>query len=140
MVNTPLAVTLGDPAGIGPEIVVKAWTALRHSAAPFVVIGDPASLKRSGGAGVPVRAVASAAEGAALFSQAIPVMGEPLPALPVLGRPAPEAALHIIGWIDLAVSLALAGEVTGVVTAPIAKATLYDAGFKFRLANSNSPS
>jgi 4-hydroxythreonine-4-phosphate dehydrogenase len=125
---TPLAVTLGDPAGIGPEIIAAAWSALRSSGPAFFVVGDAATMR---GAGVAVRPIVRASEVAAVFGETLPVLDMPL-AEPVMpGQPSPAAAPSVIAWIEKAVSLALAGEAGGVVTAPIAKAALYDAGFTY---------
>jgi 4-hydroxythreonine-4-phosphate dehydrogenase len=128
----PLAVTLGDPAGIGPEIVVKAWRALRGSGLTFFVVGDaqavasaPTSTAQS------VRQVSSPDEAESAFGEAIPVLDLPLRAPVVAGQPTAAAAGAIVQWIETAVGLALSGTVSGVVTAPIAKAPLYQAGFKF---------
>jgi 4-hydroxythreonine-4-phosphate dehydrogenase len=128
----PLALSLGDPAGIGPEIVVKAWRALRIEGQPFFVVGDAQAVASAptSSAGL-VRAIASPDEAAAVFPDAIPVLDLPLRAPVVAGRPSSEAAPAIIQWIETAVGLALSGKASGVVTAPIAKAPLYAAGFKF---------
>ncbi len=128
----PLALTLGDPAGIGPEIVVKAWRALRETGPAFFVIGDAQSVASAPttGAGV-VRTISSPDEAAAAFATAIPVLDLPLRAPVVVGQPTPDAAAAIIRWIETAVGLALSGTVAGVVTAPISKAPLYAAGFRF---------
>ncbi len=126
----PLALTLGDPAGIGPEIVVKAWNELRASGPPFVVVGDYQSLASASGAGS-VRRVLSPNDALAVFEQALPVIDLPLRSPVVAGQPSAAAAPSIIRWIETAVGLALSGAVAGVVTAPIAKAPLYEAGFKF---------
>ena len=66
-----------------------------------------------------------------VFPTALPVLDLPLRARVVAGQPSAAAAPAIIKWIETAVGLALSGAVAGVVTAPIAKAPLYDAGFKF---------
>ncbi len=131
--NAPvLAVTLGEPAGIGPEIIVKAWNALRETGPCFVVIGDADALAAGGRQGLKgVQTVLAPKDAAAVFADALPVLDVPLSAPVVAGRPSPSAAASIIRWIELAVGLALAGDVAGVVTAPIEKAGLYDAGFKF---------
>ena len=132
MTKGPLALTLGDPAGIGPEIVVKAWTALRGEGPAFMVVGDHDSLASASGAGAAIlRRVTTAADAAAVFSEALPVFDVPLRAPVVSGRPSAAAAPLIVQWIETAVGLALSGVVSGVVTAPIAKAPLYEAGFKF---------
>ncbi len=128
----PLALTLGDPAGVGPEIVVKAWNALRARGPAFVVVGDLHALASASGAGASIlRAVTSADEGAALFADALPVLDLPLRSPVVAGQPSALAAPAIVQWIETAVGLALSGQVGGVVTAPIAKAPLYEAGFSF---------
>ena len=128
----PLALTLGDPAGIGPEIVVKAWRALKDSGPAFFVVGDAQSVASAptSGAGL-VRSISSPDEAEAVFADAIPVLDLPLRAPVVAGRPSPAAAPFIIQWIETAVGLALSRTIAGVVTAPIAKAPLYEAGFKF---------
>jgi 4-hydroxythreonine-4-phosphate dehydrogenase len=128
----PLALTLGDPAGIGPEITVKAWQALRGSGPAFLVVGDFQALASASAAGASIlRRITAPQEAARLFPDALPVLDVPLRAPVVAGQPASSAAPAIIQWIETAVGLALRGDVAGVVTAPIAKAPLYEAGFKF---------
>ena len=128
----PLALTLGDPAGIGPEIVVKAWNALRRDGPPFLVVGDAQSLASASAAGASIiRKIVAPAEALACFVDALPVLDLPLRSPVVSGQPSAATAPSIIQWIETAVGLALCGKVAGVVTAPIAKAPLYDAGFKF---------
>jgi 4-hydroxythreonine-4-phosphate dehydrogenase len=128
----PLALTLGDPAGVGPEIIVKAWTELRETGPAFMVIGDFQALASASGAGASILQRVTTPEAAAgIFPQALPVLDLPLRGPVVAGQPSPLAAPSIIQWIETAVGLALSGAVSGVVTAPIAKAPLYEAGFKF---------
>jgi 4-hydroxythreonine-4-phosphate dehydrogenase len=130
--NRPLAVSLGDPAGIGPEIVFKAWNALRHSGPSFVVVGDLRQVAAgSGGTAGLVRQVSAAEDANRVFEQAVPVIDIPLLEPVVAGNPSPRAAKAVIAWIETAVGLALSGAVGGVVTAPIAKESLYGAGFPF---------
>ena len=69
MKNGPLALTLGDPAGIGPEIIVKAWSQLRAEGPEFVVVGDYQSLASASGA-TAVRRVTTPSEGGRGFSEA----------------------------------------------------------------------
>ncbi len=131
--DKPLALSLGDPAGIGPEIVAKAWAELRESGPAFVVVGDrdviaaamPGRIKGA------VQRVGSPAEGQATFADALPVIDMPLLSPVVAGQPSTAHAGAIIRWIETAVGLALSHAVSGVVTAPIAKAPLYAAGFGF---------
>jgi 4-hydroxythreonine-4-phosphate dehydrogenase len=128
----PIALTLGDPAGIGPEIIVKAWQALRHAGSPFIVVGDFLSLASASAAGASIiRRITSPAEGAKAFADALPVLDIPLRSPVVAGQPSASAAPAIIRWIETAVGLALSNVVSAVVTAPIAKASLYEAGFRF---------
>ena len=128
----PLALTLGEPAGVGPEVIVKAWTALRAGGPPFVVIGDLQSLAAASSAGAAIlRRVTAPEEALRVFPDALPVLDIPLLTPVVAGQPSPAAAPLVIRWIETAVGLALSGAVSGVVTAPIAKAALYEAGFAF---------
>lgn len=121
-----LALTMGDPAGIGPEITVGAWRALRRHGPAFVVVGDPAALTRAGGA---VREVADVTAARAAFADAIPVLPLSLAAPVTPGHPDSANAGAITGSIARAVRMALAGEVAGVVTNPISKVVLRRAGF-----------
>jgi 4-hydroxythreonine-4-phosphate dehydrogenase len=128
----PLAVTLGDPAGVGPEIIVKAWSKLRFSGPRFVVIGDADTLNAAFPTGsVGCERVAAPHDAIRLFPSILPVF-EP-PHAHAITQPTAEAAraASVVTWIEAAVTCALEGEVAGVVTAPISKAVLYHAGFKF---------
>ena len=128
----PLALTLGDPAGVGPEIIVKAWSELRRGGPPFLAVGDFQALASASAGGASVlKKVIAPVEAMAAFEDALPVLDLPLRARVVAGQPSSAAAPAIIQWIETAVGLALSGAVAGVVTAPIAKAPLYEAGFKF---------
>lgn len=117
----PLAVTMGDPAGIGPELTDAAWRALRHTGPAFFVIGDPALYT------VPHRIIGEA--GAPGFADALPILPCRLagPAHP--GRPETAHAAAIIASIETAVRLAQSGAAAGIVTNPISKSVLLDAGF-----------
>ena len=132
MTPAPLALSLGDPAGVGPEITARAWAALRETGPAFMVIGDAnlmASNSRSGGASV--HRVGAPSDVANAFADAIPVLDLPLSEPVVSGQPSRAHAAAIIRWIETGAGLALGGKVSGLVTAPIAKAPLYEAGFKF---------
>ena len=124
----PLALTLGDPAGVGPEIVAKAWRALKDHGPVFVAIGDGDMLAAQG---VPISRVDSLAEGDRSFADSLPILDLPLASTVDVGSPSSAHAPAIVRWIETAVALALSGEASGIVTAPIAKAPLYEAGFKF---------
>ncbi|WP_269218826.1 4-hydroxythreonine-4-phosphate dehydrogenase PdxA [Brevundimonas vesicularis] len=124
----PLVLTLGEPAGVGPEIVAAAWKALRADQTAFAVIGDAALLRAQG---VVVAEVGAPGDAHGLFGSALPVIHRPLPAPVLVGSPDPANASAVADGIEEAVSFALSGEASGVVTAPIAKAPMYASGFRF---------
>ncbi len=123
----PLVLTLGEPAGVGPEIVARAWQALKTGGAPLAVLGDARLL----GGHAPVRVIGDLSDAAAVFASALPVLDMPLPVEVRPGHPDPANAGAVADWIERAVDLCLSGEAAGLVTAPIAKAPLYAAGFRF---------
>ena len=131
MTARPLALSLGDPAGIGPEITAKAWRALRETGPAFMVVGDAHSLIAAPDGPTPVRVVAGPDEAQRVFADAVPVLEMPLASPVIAGQPSAANAPAVIRWIETAAGLALSGAVSGVVTAPIAKAPLYAAGFRF---------
>jgi 4-hydroxythreonine-4-phosphate dehydrogenase len=129
----PLAVTMGEPAGIGGELSLKAWLARTRASRPFFAIDDPQRLEtlaRALGLTVPMKKIARASEAAAVFEGALPVLSVRLrvPARP--GHPDPANAQATIEAIERAVALAIAGEIAGFATNPIQKKTLQDAGFR----------
>ncbi len=124
----PLALSMGEPAGVGPEIIAAAWRALSAEGPVFAVVGDAALMRRQG---APVQSIPSIDLAADVFARAIPVIDMPLPAPVQPGAPSPANAGAVADWIEQAVSLAVSGQASGVVTAPIAKAPLYAAGFRF---------
>ncbi|XBQ16018.1 MAG: 4-hydroxythreonine-4-phosphate dehydrogenase PdxA [Oceanicaulis sp.] len=119
-----LALTPGDPDGIGPEIALKAWTALRDTPVRFVMFADPARLQPACTLlDLPrPEPVGSAAEAAAVFADAPPVIALP---------PSASAPAAALASIEAAVAAALSGQAAGVVTCPISKSRLYDEGFAF---------
>ncbi len=127
MPSRPLVLTLGEPAGVGPEIIAKAWQALSGEA-PFAVVGDAQLLALQG---IPVANVLSPSDATDVFARALPVLHHPAPAPVTIGQPDPANAGVVADWIERGVDLCLSGEASGLVTAPIAKAPLYAAGFRF---------
>jgi 4-hydroxythreonine-4-phosphate dehydrogenase len=130
----PLALTMGDPAGIGGELTLKTWLALRGTGLAFLALDDPARLAALAwalGLEVPIQVVATAEQAGEAFGAALPVLPVTLAALPIPGRPNPENAKAIVASIEQATKLAQAGSVAGVVTNPINKAALYQAGFAY---------
>ncbi len=127
MAIKPLALTMGDPAGIGGEITAKAWRILAASFLPgFAIIADPFWV---GGLDVPMAVIRSLDQVADVFAAALPVLPLSLPEIARPGRPDPANAPAVIASIERAVQLAQAGEAGAVVTNPISKAVLYQAGF-----------
>jgi len=126
-----LAVTQGDPSGIGPEITLQAWLRRMDGDTPFFVLGDPAHLQRCAnalGISVPVAAVAPE-EAAETFARALPVVAMPHTTDGEPGRPDPADAPGTIASIDMAARLVSEGRAIAMVTNPITKASLYKAGF-----------
>ena len=117
---------MGDPAGIGGEITAKAWRMLAGSGPQFAIIADPFWV---GGLDVPMAVIQSLDQVADVFGSALPVLALSLPEIARPGRPDPANAPAVIASIERAVRLVLDGEAGAVVTNPISKAVLYQAGF-----------
>lgn len=131
---TPLAVSLGDPAGIGPEIIAESWA--RRDAeglVPFLVIGGAEVIRQaahSRGLNLPVEQIADPAQAASIFGHALPVLGsDHCPYSP--GAPDQTGAELALFSLETATRLAREGKAAGVVTAPIAKGELAKVGFTF---------
>ncbi|MGG5809186.1 4-hydroxythreonine-4-phosphate dehydrogenase PdxA [Falsiroseomonas sp. CW058] len=124
MPSLPLALTMGEPAGIGGEIAAKAWAATRAGAVPFFFLGDPALIR-----GVPHAVIAAPEDAAAAFPRALPVLPLRLAAPALPGRPDAANAPAVIASIEQAVGFAKSGRAGAVVTNPIQKSVLAAAGF-----------
>ena len=129
----PLALTSGEPAGIGPDITIKAW--LRRNELklpPFYLLGDRDLLaQRARALGLDVRlADSSAQDAAALFTDALPIVATGHAATAQPGRPDHTSADAALASIRQAVGDVAAGRAGAVVTNPIAKSVLYRAGFR----------
>ncbi|MGR9245453.1 4-hydroxythreonine-4-phosphate dehydrogenase PdxA [Rhizobium leguminosarum] len=133
--SRPLALSQGDPAGIGPDITLMAWLRRRElGLPPFFLIGDPDVLAlraRQLNLAISIRETDKASEAAGIFADALPVMTIPAGIEVVAGEPHAATAKGTIASIEKAVSLVFSGEALAVVTNPIAKAVLYEAGFRF---------
>ncbi len=131
-VTLPLALTQGDPSGIGPELTLKAFAA-RDAARlpPFFVIADPAHLARVAQAlGIDVAIEETSAErAAAVFARALPVVPVGRKVEGDFGAPRAEDAAATVASIERAVESVVKGAARAVVTNPIAKSVLYAAGF-----------
>ncbi|CTQ50255.1 4-hydroxythreonine-4-phosphate dehydrogenase PdxA [Jannaschia donghaensis] len=114
----PLAITCGEPAGVGPEVVAKARALIADI--PFFVLGNP---DHFAGHGVTIRTIDTPD---AATADALCVLPHDIPGPAVPARPDPAQAAGVISAIARAVDLAQSGAASGVVTAPIHKKALKD--------------
>ncbi|KQV63949.1 4-hydroxythreonine-4-phosphate dehydrogenase PdxA [Rhizobium sp. Root1220] len=132
--SRPLALSQGDPAGVGPDITLLAWLRRKElGLPPFVFVGDPDVLAiraRLLGLTVPIRGT-DCANACDIFADALPVISVPAGIEVVAGEAHIATARGTIAAIERSVSLTMSGEALGVVTNPIAKSVLYEAGFPF---------
>jgi 4-hydroxythreonine-4-phosphate dehydrogenase len=128
----PLALTLGEPAGIGPDLALAVWHRRAElDVPPFYIIADPDFLRRRAmdlGLKVPIVAVTSAAT-AATFASALPVVALDVAVSTAPGRPDRSSAPAAIASIRRAVADVMAGTAAAIVTNPVAKNVLYNSGF-----------
>lgn len=124
--SAPLCLTMGSPEGIGAEITLKSWLARKHSDVPvFFSLDVPERLRKEAkqlGLPVPIEEIATLSQAGEVFERALPVL--PLSA----GKSGARAVLESI---EGAVSFALKGEVAGLVTNPVNKANISQAGVEF---------
>lgn len=126
----PIVISMGDPAGIGPETIAKAWDArVERALPPFVAVGDRRSIARVWDG--PVAAVSDLNEVAGVFPAALPVLtvedaGEIVP-----GLPDPDGARCAVRALELATGLVRSGAGRALVTGPVSKAQLYQTGFTY---------
>ena len=134
-IATATAVTMGEPAGIGAEITLKAWQARkRENLAPFFVVGDPdhlASSARCMAQNIAIAEIASPIDAIAAFPSHLPVVREPLRRPATWGQPDVDNASAVLSAIDRVVAFTRAGDANAIVTNPIQKATLNRAGFAY---------
>ena len=130
----PLAVSLGDPAGVGPELICQAW--LRREAEalpPFAVAGGSAVMAGAAArtlTDLPWRLVSSITGAGDVFAEALPILaGSDCTYRP--GSPDRDGAQTAMASLEQATTLALRGEASAVITAPIAKSRLAEVGFAF---------
>ncbi|WP_372891925.1 4-hydroxythreonine-4-phosphate dehydrogenase PdxA [Rhodosalinus sp.] len=125
MTRRPVAVTCGEPAGIGPELAAKAWTAL-GTELPFFVIGDPRHMPPD----TPSVEIAAPEEAAVAAARGLPVLAHPFAAPATPGHPDPANAQGVIDAIARGVALVEAGAARALCTLPIHKQALAEgAGF-----------
>lgn len=130
---SPIVVSMGDPAGIGPEIILKAHEALRGSGIPLLALGDHsvfAAMAAALGLPAPIRTDSPSApppgDALAVLEPPVATNGKVEP-----GRPDPANAAATMAAIEAGVSLCREGRAAALVTAPIAKSVMYEAGFRF---------
>lgn len=123
---TPLALTMGEPGGIAPEITEQAWRALRETGPAFFAVADPALY-----ANVETAPIESPDQASAVFENALPVIPLSVSVAPQTGLASPDNASCVIASIERAVKYALSGDASAVVTNPIQKAALLASGFAF---------
>jgi 4-hydroxythreonine-4-phosphate dehydrogenase len=130
----PVAVTMGEPAGIGGEILLKSWGQLKDSQYPFIAIDDPkrlADLAANFNIKTPLKTISSIKDAATVFKTALPVLALALAAPVKAGKPITENVKTVEDSIRQAVSLAEYGDARAVVTNPINKAIMQQGGFAF---------
>ena len=134
MKTAPLALTIGDPSGIGPEIALAAWLArAAHGLAPFFLVGDRdllAARAASLGLEIPL-AVVGPSEAADTFATALPVVALGNKMIDRPGVADTANAAGTVEAIDRAVGYCRDGQASAMVTLPISKKPLYEAGFRF---------
>ena len=117
----PVAMTCGEPAGVGPELARMAWETLGPSL-PFAWIGDPRHLP----SGTPVATIDHPSEARAASARGLPVLAQPFPERARPGRPSAANAQGVVDAIARGAALARDGAISALVTAPIHKAALQD--------------
>ena len=131
-VPAPLAMSIGDPAGVGPELIARAWSLRESEDVPvFACVGSAALLQlaaRSASIDLPVRRITELSEAAEPFADALPVidLGD-VPYEP--GAPSERGARLGLDSLDRAAAIAVSGKAGALVTAPIAKAEMAKVGF-----------
>ncbi|NQV57855.1 MAG: 4-hydroxythreonine-4-phosphate dehydrogenase PdxA [Rhodospirillales bacterium] len=130
----PIAVTMGEPAGIGGEISLKAWRHHRSDLPPFLLLDDPERLGALGeeiGEAIKIKIISEPGEAAEIFQHHLPVLPIRLSQPVISGHPNENNADTVIQSITTAVELAQSGDVSAIVTNPIHKLSLYNSGFKY---------
>jgi len=126
--DAPLAVALGDPAGIGPEIVVKAWLARdEEGLPPFFAVGDIRSIEAVWAG--PIERIDSPEQAAGVFGGALPLLSVEVGGEIAAGQPNLEGARCSLDSLEVATGLTRSGAASALVTGPVAKHQLYAIGF-----------
>ncbi len=125
----PLAVSLGDPAGVGPEVIAKCWDHRASFGLPrFVAIGDARSIAAVWDG--PIELVEDPRQADGAFDYGLPVIQIRAPQEEIPGHPTVAGAHTSLDSLEIAVGLARSGSASAVVTGPVAKEQLYAIGFQ----------
>ena len=126
---SPLAISLGDPAGIGPEVIAKCWDSRgEFNLPPFVAIGDPRSVAAVWDG--PIEIIENPAQADSAFDVGLPLIQLIAGDADTPGHPSVAGAHCSLDSLELAVGLARSGSASAVVTGPVAKEQLYSIGFQ----------
>ena len=128
--DKPFAISCGDPAGVGPEIIGKAWKQREAIALrPFFVAGNIADFENLDG--LRTQKIESPAEAANIFKTALPVFHIHNADAAIPGEPTLEGAQCALHALEVACGLARSGDAGAVITAPVSKSQLYQVGFRY---------
>ena len=126
--SQPLAISLGDPAGIGPEVLAKCWdNRSSFNLPPFVAIGDGRSVAEVWDG--PIEVIDEPSQADSAFDVGLPLIQISAAETDVPGHPSAAGAHCSLDSLELAVGLARSGSAAAVVTGPVAKEQLYSIGF-----------
>jgi 4-hydroxythreonine-4-phosphate dehydrogenase len=126
---SPLAISLGDPAGIGPEVIAKCWDSRdEFRLQPFVVIGDPRSIAAVWDG--PIEVIDDPRQTDSAFDVGLPLIQLNAAHSDTPGHPSVAGAHCSLDSLEIAVGLARSGSASAVVTGPVAKEQLYSIGFQ----------
>lgn len=147
----PVILSMGEPAGIGIECLLKCWLARKEQDLPvFVLAGDAEDVARQAKhlkLSVPMKEIKNISESAEVFPNHLPVLPVKLKSASAFGKPDPVNAPQVLESIKTGTQLALSGETAALITLPVHKSTLYHSGFSFAghteylasLCNSSKP-
>jgi 4-hydroxythreonine-4-phosphate dehydrogenase len=127
--DSPIAISLGDPAGIGPEVIAKCWdNRSAFNLTPFVAIGDPRAVAAVWDG--PIEMITDPREADAAFDVGLPLIQLLSAQADTPGHPSVAGAHCSLDCLEIAVGLARSGSASAVVTGPVSKEQLYEIGFQ----------
>ncbi len=131
---SPIGVSMGEPSGIGSEIALKSWLENRNNLPPFYLIDDPERIRKLASdmfAGLNIVEIDDPYRVESCFSDALPLLpvGEEVTSKP--GQPDLRNASAVCRSIEMGVEACLNNRARALITLPIQKNTLYEAGFSY---------